>query len=97
MPSFNQSFDDEGVGTNPPDLNQVFIGVDNVTHGGSTNAEIYAANFFYVLNSVDFPKLLQSDPKGLWPFAVKGGPLKLSEVLHYLTVGPGKAIQQRTI
>ena len=97
MPSFNQNFNEDGTGTNPPELNQVFIGVDNVTHGGSTNAEIYAANFFYVLNSVDFgPPNLQSDPKGIWPFGVKGGPFETVGGFTLPDRWTGKAIQQRT-
>lgn len=97
MPSFNQNFNEDGTGTNPPELNQVFIGVDNVTHGGSTNAEIYAANFFYVLNSVDFgPPDLQSDPKGIWPFGVKGGPFETVGGFTLPDRWTGKAVQQRT-
>ena len=98
MPSFNQDYDEEGTGTFPPELNQVFIGVDNVTHGGSTNAEIYAANFFYVLNSVDSgpPLGLQSDPKGVWPFGVKGGPFETVGGFTLPDRWTGKAVQQRT-
>lgn len=49
--AMSPSFSGQGSGEvaqNPSEL-QVLIAVDRVTHGASTNGEIYAANYFYVL------------------------------------------------
>lgn len=102
LPSFNQVIRDEdgAIGGNDPNLAQIFIAVDNVTHGATTNAEIYASNFQYALNSVDFGpgglSGLAADPKGVWPFAVKGGPFETQGGFTLPDRWTAKAVQQRT-
>lgn len=48
-PSFSQ-----GDGTQDTAQLQVLLAVDRVTHGASTNGEIYAANYFYVFDSLKY-------------------------------------------
>ena len=85
-PSFNVGID--------PLLNQVLIATDRVTHGASTNGEIYALNFEWAMTAVDSP--LATNPLSVWPFAVKGGPFETVGGYTLPDRWTGKAIQQRT-
>jgi len=86
-PSFNVS------ATQDPLSNQVLVAVDRVTHGGSTNAEIYAANFKTVIESRSF---LGSQQYCLWPFAVRGGAFETVGGFTLPDKWLGKAVQQKT-
>ena len=86
-PSFNISASQD------PLSNQFLVGIDRVTHGASTNAEIYAFNFATGLMASSY---LGDQQYCLWPFAVKGGPF---ETLGGFTLPDkwyGRALQQRT-
>ena len=85
-PSFNVGID--------PLLNQVLIATDRVTHGASTNGEIYALNFEWAMTAVD--NALATNPLSVWPFAVKGGPFETVGGYTLPERWTGKAIQQRT-
>ena len=49
--------------------NQIIIAVDRVTHGASTNGELYAAQFGFVNSTRTFGGALDLS---VWPFGVRG-------------------------
>ena len=86
-PTFNVS------PTQDPLSNQIMVGIEGVDHGGTTYAEIYAANWKAVFNSVNF---MGSRHFGLWPFAVAGSNFPTATGFDLPKRWVGKAIQQRT-
>jgi len=86
-PSFNVSASQD------PLSNQVLVGIDRVTHGASTSAEIYAFNFAAGLMASAY---LGDQQYCLWPFAVKGGPFETVGGFTLPDKWLGKAVQQRT-
>jgi len=86
-PTFNVS------PTQDPLSNQIMVGIEGVDHGGTTYAEIYAANFKAIFNSVNF---MGSRHFGLWPFAVAGSNFPTATGFDLPQRWVGKAIQQRT-
>lgn len=84
-------------GTQDPATLQVLLAVDRVTHGASTNGEIYAANFFYVFDSLT--TVFVTPPTqglGIWPFGVKGGGIETAAGIILPDKWYAKAIQQKT-
>lgn len=76
---------------------QVLIAVDRVTHGATTNGEIYAANFFYVFDSLNTSLVTpRSQGLGVWPFGVKGGGIETLAGITLPDKWYAKAIQQKT-
>ena len=86
-PTFNVS------PTQDPLSNQIMVGIEGVDHGGKTYAEIYAANWKAVFNSVNF---MGSRHFGLWPFAVAGSSFPTATGFELPQRWVRKAIQQRT-
>ena len=86
-PTFNVS------ATQDPSSNQIMVGIEGVDHSGKTYAEIYAANWKAIFQSVDF---LGSRHFGLWPFAVAGSSFPTATGFELPKRWVGKAIQQRT-
>jgi len=80
------------------DLTNMAIGVDNVTHGATTSAEIYVANFGYVLGAFDMgaPNFTPAKSETVFPFAVKGGGFETATGFTLPEKWLGKAIQQAT-
>lgn len=74
--------------------NQIIIAVDRVTHGATTNGELYAAQFGFV----NFPLGAPGGALDLsvWPFGVKGGPFETVAGLTLPDKWYGKALQQKT-
>ncbi len=97
--AMSPSFSGQGSGEvaqNPSEL-QVLIAVDRVTHGASTNGEIYAANYFYVFDSLN--TVLVTPPTqglGIWPFGVKGGGIETAAGIILPDKWYAKALQQKT-
>lgn len=90
------SFSDED-GTQDTVQLQVLLAVDRVTHGASTNGEIYAANFFHVFNSLGTVLVTpRTQGLGIWPFGVKGGGIETAAGITLPDKWYAKAIQQKT-
>lgn len=81
-----------------PNLVNMAIGVDNVTHGATSSAEIYVANLAYVLGAFSYPTAPFAPQKSetVFPFAVKGGGFETATGFTLPEKWLGKAIQQAT-
>ena len=90
MPTFTQTPD--------PNIVNVSIGIDNVTHGATTSAEIYVANWQYCLGCFDngAPNFKPSKSETVFPFAVKGGGFETATGYTLPDKWLGKAVQQAT-
>ena len=90
MPTFTESPD--------PFIVNVAIGIDNVTHGATTSAEIYVANWQYCLGCFDnnAPNFKPSKSETVFPFAVKGGGFETATGYTLPDKWLGKAVQQAT-
>lgn len=90
MPTFSQSPD--------PIITNVTVGIDNVTHGATTSAEIYVANWGYCLGAQDLgaPNNKPLKSEVIFPFAVKGGSFETATGYTLPEKWVGKAIQQAT-
>jgi hypothetical protein len=89
------SFSDLKAGNQDPVQLQVMIAVDRVTHGATTNGEIYAANFSTVFDSLGIPGP-NSQGLGIWPFGVKGGGIETAAGITLPDKWYAKALQQKT-
>ena len=90
------SFGDLKSGNQDPTQLQIMIAVDRVTHGATTNGEIYAANFFYVFDSINSVQTLVTQGLAIWPFGVKGGGIETAAGIILPDKWYAKALQQKT-